>query len=157
MISWLSLKNFLNKALISRPDSCWLWQGMKNQGGYGVVRIDGDQGLAHRAAWRIHHGRDIPSGKSICHTCDNPSCVNPKHLFIGEHADNMKDMAKKGRRAGIGVGSCNGNSKLNESQVKEIKSKLAKGARRKALSEEYNICLSMIDRIIDGKAWKHVQ
>lgn len=79
---------------------CWEWQGTRLPSGYGRIGIAGKgQGvtdLTHRVAYRIANG-EIPPGMEVCHTCDNPPCCNPDHLFLGTHADNMRDMSAKGR------------------------------------------------------------
>lgn len=73
-------------------DECWEFQGAKNAGGYGIAGI----GLVHREVYRRHYG-EIEEKLFVLHTCDNPACCNPKHLWVGTHTDNMMDMAKKGR------------------------------------------------------------
>ena len=81
---------------------CWEWQRMKNKKGYGRVRVTKYKGM-YRFSWRAHRLSytafigDIPDELFVCHKCDNPSCVNPDHLFIGDHNDNMRDMVEKGR------------------------------------------------------------
>lgn len=78
------------------PDSCWIWIGTKRPLGYGVFRIDGHTVRAHRLAYEFTIG---PIGDlHACHKCDNPSCVNPSHIFLGTHLDNMRDMFAKNRR-----------------------------------------------------------
>jgi hypothetical protein len=81
------------------PDKCWEWQGGKSKDGYGYLHLAGQTKLAHRVSYELHHG-EIPKGLVICHKCDNPPCVNPKHLFIGTHLDNAVDRDKKGRGRG---------------------------------------------------------
>jgi len=77
-------------------DKCWEWLGAKDYGGYGQVRIWGKQMKAHRASWEFFFG-PIPNGLSVLHKCDNPSCVNPYHLFLGDQCDNITDCVIKGR------------------------------------------------------------
>lgn len=77
-------------------DGCWIWQGGKNKDGYGAATVNGKYINAHRLSFKLNIG-EIPKGMFVCHTCDTPSCINPEHLFLGTHEDNMKDMKKKGR------------------------------------------------------------
>jgi hypothetical protein len=87
-------KNFWNN--IVKTENCWLWIGGKNKTGYGRVRIGNKYYLPHRLI--IQHKFDITDTKiNICHKCDNPSCVNPKHLIVGNKFINMQDACKKGR------------------------------------------------------------
>lgn len=76
---------------------CWVWTPSIAKGGYGYIRFRKRRHVASRLSWEIHHGK-IPKRKPIvCNKCDNPPCVNPSHLFIGTHKDNMRDMIAKGR------------------------------------------------------------
>jgi hypothetical protein len=77
--------------------SCWLWAGGRQAQGYGAFGNGERVVYAHRFSWQLHNG-PIPKGLNVLHRCDVPPCVNPKHLFIGTHADNMRDKIKKSRQ-----------------------------------------------------------
>ena len=79
------------------PDKCWPWTGARNNREYGQICIGGHQGrllLAHRVSWELAHG-SIPKGMCVLHRCDNPLCVNPCHLFLGTHRENMEDSVRR--------------------------------------------------------------
>jgi len=81
---------------IKLVNGCWEWQGFRNRGGYGRLRVSGRKMLAHRASY-VEFVGEIPEDKIICHTCDNPCCINPAHLWVGTHKENYDDALAKGR------------------------------------------------------------
>lgn len=85
---------------VDKSDSCWVWTGAVNRAGYGRFCVDGVNKLAHRVSWEIEHGV-LTGGQHVLHKCDNPPCVNPKHLFLGTNRDNVTDKMEKGRHHGL--------------------------------------------------------
>lgn len=92
------------KVDVGRPDECWPWRGSKKRG-YGRIRGEGGRQsrtlFAHRVVWQLEYG-PIPFGLCVLHSCDNPPCCNPGHLFLGTNDDNLRDMRSKGR-GGYGI------------------------------------------------------
>jgi hypothetical protein len=127
---------------------CWVWTGASGRR-YGRFWLDGDTILAHRASWRLFRG-EIPRGSVVCHRCDNIFCVNPDHLFIGSHQDNVDDKVSKGRHA---RGDTCGKSKLRTEQVLEI---LASSLSQHALSLRFGVGETAVANIRHGRTWKHL-
>jgi hypothetical protein len=140
------------------PDECWPWIGSLTPRGYGRTsnpRAYGGQQLAHRAAWEVVHGQ-IPARMSVCHHCDNPPCVNPDHLFLGTHADNMRDLRDKGRRRGKHRGPNHVRTHLTERDVQIIRVLCRIGYTSKEVGQRYNMSESGIQNIRKGRSWSHV-
>jgi hypothetical protein len=110
------------RSMIKKTDKCIEWNLGRVSAGYGVVSLPGSVKYAHRMSFEIFNGK-IPPNHKVLHRCDNPPCVNPRHLFSGTQKDNIDDMVKKGRHARVGLhGSKNGSAKLNEVLVAKIRS-----------------------------------
>lgn len=79
------------------PDECWPWMGTRLRPGYGVMQVSGKRVRATRVSWSLHNGAPFPQDRIACHSCDNPNCVNPAHIWAGTHSENTRDMIAKGR------------------------------------------------------------
>lgn len=136
---------------------CWLWIGAYGTYGYGSFgrgKYTGGTSKAHRVAWFYTHG-PIPDGMDLCHHCDNPPCVNPDHLFLGTQADNNADRDRKGRHKAL-CGSSNGQAKLTERKVMEIRLWYAAKVRQADLARVHGVNQTLIQRIVTGRVWRHV-
>ena len=141
---------------VKKTDGCWNWIGTKNATGYGIIGINGKNHLAHRYSYKLHIGK-IPIGMSILHHCDVPACVNPAHIFIGTQADNMADMAQKGRaNGGPPSGEGNDNVKLTETKVRAIFNDRENGMSFRSIGKKYSISHTQAWRILNGESWAHI-
>ena len=144
---------------------CWVWTGTSRPAGYGVFKFGSQRYMAHRISFLIHHGYH-PRGL-VCHHCDNPSCVNPEHLYDGDHLTNTRDMIMRGRVRGqvpafvppsepdnpyvrkIDIKRINKKTRLTETEVQEISRRIE--ARRAStninLAKEYGVSVSVIATI----------
>ena len=140
-----------NASLVVTP-SCWLWVAGCFESGYGRFFLDGKLRRAHRVSYELHHG---PIGRlHVLHRCDRRACVNPDHLFLGTHDDNMADMARKGRVVNNPLrGAAAPGAKLTDEQALAIKG----DPRRQAdIAAQYGIHQVLVSRIKTGKAWAHL-
>jgi hypothetical protein len=141
---------YLRAKTLTTERGCHEWQGLRDASGYGRLDIDNKGRMAHRVAWELTNG-PIPDGMLALHRCDNPSCINPAHLFIGTQKDNMQDMLTK-RRHYVGRHS----AKVTEEQIAEIRRRFkprGPGANRAKLAAEYGLSVSQIRRIALSINW----
>ena len=99
------------------PDACWTWTAGGDQSGYGLVSVDGRNQRTHRVSWVLHHGA-IPLGLLVLHYCDNPPCVNPAHLHLGDTAQNMREMSERRRGAGMAATHCSNGHEYTEATTR---------------------------------------
>lgn len=131
---------------------CWIWMGTQGKS-YGRFKLKSYHSLwSHRAAWIIYNGT-IPEGLCVLHRCDTPLCVNPHHLFLGTHGDNVLDKMKKGR---CPSGSNISNALLTEAKVAVIRQRLLDGERQISLAKAFGVARSTIHAISKHIIWRHV-
>lgn len=147
-------KRFWAKVDIKDDDDCWLWRTYCDKGGYGRFVINNQSREAHRIAWMIVYG-DIPKDFCVCHKCDVPNCVNPKHLFVGTQRDNIQDCIAKDRRAKL-FGSEVATAILTEQEVTKIKYRLLNKETCTAIARSYNVDRTTISKIKCNKNWQQI-
>jgi anti-sigma28 factor (negative regulator of flagellin synthesis) len=129
-------------------NDCWNWIGWKDKNGYGYFHSD----RAHRYSYKLHNNNKNIKNLVVRHACDNPSCVNPKHLLIGTHNDNVQDRVKKNRSA---IGEHNGRSKLKEKDVLFILQD--KELTTEQLGEKFNVDSNVVLAVKRRTKWKHIK
>lgn len=134
------------------PSGCWEWTGKTNKDGYGSWGAGGFASLTHRVAYRLYCG-DLDAGRCVCHTCDNPRCCHPAHLFIGSDLDNARDRDRKGRGP---RGERNHFATITIDVARRIKSLLASGLSWSKTARECNVARHIVRDIAIGKSWAHV-
>lgn len=146
-------ERFWEKVDVRLGNHCWNWIGGKHHiYGYGHFWVNGKTKTSSRIAWELVYG-EIPAGLFICHKCDNPSCCNPDHLFLGTTQENMTDRNNKKHTA---CGEYNGRSKLTTKDVILIRSLYNTGVSVKKISIQFNVVETTIYSIIRGETWASV-
>lgn len=137
-----------------KTDGCWIWERAKTDLGYGIFCVGRKNYSAHRYSYELTNG-PIPKGLFICHKCDNPSCINPDHLFAGTPLDNIRDAIAKGRLKP--KGEDRSSAKLKNEDVLEIReSYKSKLENQYELARRFNVSRSLITHIVNRKAWTHI-
>lgn len=146
-------ERFWSKVDRRGPDECWEWTAGKNPTGYGAFHPQKNSTIgAHRWALGEKIGRALRSDEFACHRCDNPPCVNPAHLFVGTHVQNMADMRGKGRSS---RGARRPNARLDHATVRSIRELAARGVPSRDLASKHRVSESAICMIIRGQRWAH--
>jgi hypothetical protein len=156
---------FWAKVIIpENPDDCYLWTAYKNKDGYGCISTGIKRGatdLSHRISWLLEHGT-LPkkeSGLEICHSCGNRSCVNPRHLRLGTHQDNMDDLFVRSDRGILTRkrGSSHGRAKFTEDQIRLVRRQFDAGSKTVTqLAREYSVNYKTMNDIVLRNHWKQV-
>ena len=158
---WASYREPAFWARVQKADdtACWPWTGLQKQGPknpspYGSLRWKGRTATAHRVAYELTNG-EVPVGAMVLHSCDNSLCCNPQHLYLGDHARNMRDMVERGRRVGKGVGQENGRAKLTQGQAEDIRRAYAEGrGSQQAIANTYGVSQHAVSKITRGLRYK---
>lgn len=149
------IARFWSKVDIKSEDECWNWLSYKDKDNYGGFTIRFNEKYytykCHRISYTLNKG-NILEGMCVCHACDNPSCVNPKHLFMGTIQENVTDMVNKNRQAKLKGEKQNG-AKLTEKQVLEIRNS---NFTYKELANKYGVSRGYIGHIKNRRNWSHI-
>lgn len=133
------------------PLGCWTWNRSTNSGGYGKMEVAGRTVFAHRISAKLTLP-DFSHELCVCHTCDNPPCVRPSHLFMGTYQDNRMDASRKGKQRG----DTHWKARLTESAVREIRSLYATGSKQTELAVRFNVTQTNISNVVLRKSWAYL-
>lgn len=149
-----TLKERFEAKFVKDPvTECWNWQGCRDKNGYSYIRVNHRTVRAYRVSWELYKGK-IPDGMHICHHCDNPSCVNPDHLFLGNNYDNIQDCINKGRN---NIGERNARAKLSRGQIAIIRFMLKAAISQSDIAKLFSISQSNVSRINTRNIWNHLK
>lgn len=153
----MNLQDRLDAGSQQNPETgCKEWVRHRNANGYGMLWLNGKAERTHRAAWIAKHGT-IPDGKHVLHKCDNPSCINHEHLFLGTNSDNVADKVAKNRQGRpYAKGSANSQAKLDEAKVKEVRSMVRSGLSNSQVARAFGVSIMAISAIRNHRTWTHV-
>lgn len=138
-------------AKVDKSGDCWLWTGAKNAQGYGMFNQGEGHKRAHTYSLELASGEQYQKGMDTCHTCDNPSCVRPDHLYFGTRTQNIGDALARGR---MKIGERHPFAKLTELDVVALRNEYASGVSVAELEQAYGLKTSSIRGIVLGFKWK---
>ncbi len=156
---------FAEKYICDPNSGCWLWTAALTTTGYGAIGAINsnnkkyEKAKAHRVSWELNRG-PIPPGMHVLHKCDTPACVNPNHLFLGTHQENVADMNKKGRHGVCNLphprGQDHYTAKLTDSDILEIRTASGGRGTGARLAIKFGVSRSLISMVRSGVVWKHL-
>ena len=147
-----ALKTHIFSRCRKNENGCLIWEGSRHTQGYGLIGFKGKNASVHRLVFALEHGRSLDSLQHICHTCDEPPCANPAHLFEGTHQDNMADKVAKGRCSHM-KGEQNAQAKLTAQDVLDIRSSTLSQTQ---LARQYSVTQTNISDIKRHRTWAHI-
>lgn len=130
---------------------CLVWLGSLDTMGYGHLRVGGLLRKAHRVSWSDYHKQPVPKGMHVLHSCDVRSCIEPTHLRLGTHQENMSDKVRRGRQS---KGITSGRNSLDDDKVRRIR---GEGRSAKYWAELFGVSDRTVQQVVAGKSWRHVQ
>jgi hypothetical protein len=145
-------KKFCERVNKNTGSECWEWVGSISSNGYGKYLFEGKFYLAHRLSYMLLIS-DIPKNKLVLHKCDNPKCVNPKHLYVGTQKDNMQDKVRRGRMPCMS-GENSPSSKLTWKKIEQAKKLSHEGSSLRSIGKMFNVHHWTIGLALKGKTWR---
>lgn len=133
---------------------CWKWNGATDSWGYGRIAVNGKNRTAHRLSYALFRG-PVPSDKLVLHKCDVAHCINPAHLYIGTHADNVNDAYRRNRYPSKD-GSQNGRAVLREEDIPEIRKMIRNGIKYQHIASIFKVSTGAIAHVAQGISWKNL-
>jgi hypothetical protein len=144
-------ERFWAKVAIGSKGDCWEWKAAAAPRGYGRINVEGRVRLAHRLAYELTHKVEVPSDLCVCHRCDNPSCVNPSHLWLGTKAENNRDMGRKGRAVIPGLrGEQHPNARIPDGDIDAMRDLVSQGWVLADIARAYGVDRSYVWRLKHG-------
>jgi hypothetical protein len=147
------IERFAQKFEVRSLAECWPWKGSRKPDGYGNFKLHGRALNAHRVMWIFEHGPISDTKILVCHTCDNRSCVNPNHLFLGTHSDNAQDMKSKGRGRGGRLSARPWLRKFSDEEISIIRKLNDEGYSSRNIANQFGCSHSSIQKIYKRKTY----
>lgn len=152
----MTLEEKLLRTRLITESGCWEWTGKSKVRGYGRIQVNKKKRRVHRVAYELWIG-PIPVGHGVLHSCDNPPCFNPEHLFTGTQLTNIQDSTSKGRGNRVVLkGANHGNAKLSVDEVLSIRALYTSGRSKRSLGREFGVSDTQIRKIVNRIFWTEI-